>query len=87
MGLAERDAPRDGVTVLAAESELAMGLESVRFGLQVWGPGLHVRLVLVRDEPGDVARSLRRRCGGRGNRRRCGWRGRWRRGCRSRTGM
>ncbi len=58
MGLAERDSPRDGVTVLAAESELAMGLESVRFGLQVWGPGLHVRLVVVRDEPVDVAREF-----------------------------
>ena len=54
MGLAETAAPRDGVTVLAAESELAAGLESVRFLLQVWGPGLHVRLVLVRDEPMDV---------------------------------
>lgn len=58
MGLAERDPPRDGVTVLAAESELAMGLESVRFGLQVWGPGLHVRLVVVRDEPEDVRREF-----------------------------
>ncbi len=58
MGLAERDPPRDGVTVLAAESELALGLESVRFGLQVWGPGLHVRLVVVRDEPEDVRREF-----------------------------
>ena len=55
MGLMETAAPRDGVTVLAAESELAMGLESVRFLLQVWGPGLHVRLVMVRNEPGDVS--------------------------------
>ena len=58
MGLAERDSPRDGVTVLAAEAELAAGVESVRFLLQVWGPGLHVRLVLVRDEPGDVAKEF-----------------------------
>ena len=58
MGLAEAAAPRDGVTVLAAESELAAGLESVRFLLQVWGPGLHVRLVLVRDEPEDVRREF-----------------------------
>ncbi len=58
MGLAETAAPRDGVTVLAAESELAAGLESVRFLLQVWGPGLHVRLVLVRDEPVDVRREF-----------------------------
>ena len=58
MGLAERDPPRDGVTVVTAESELAMGLESVRFGLQVWGPGLHVRLVVVRDEPVDVAKEF-----------------------------
>ncbi len=58
MGLAERGSPRDGVTVLAAEDELAMGLESVRFLLQVWGPGLHVRLVLVRDAPVDVAREF-----------------------------
>ena len=35
-----------------------MGLESVRFGLQVWGPGLHVRLVVVRDETVDVAREF-----------------------------
>jgi hypothetical protein len=42
------------VTVVAAESELAMGIESVRFVLQVWGPGLHVRLVVVRDEPVEV---------------------------------
>ena len=54
MGLAETAAPRDGATVLAAESELDAGLESIRFLLQVWGPGLHVRLVLVRDEPEDV---------------------------------
>lgn len=58
MGLAERDPPRDGVTVLAAESELAMGLESVRFGLQVWGPGLHVRLVMLRDEVVDVSKEF-----------------------------
>ncbi len=58
MGLAETAAPRDGVTVLVAETELAAGLESVRFGLQVWGPGLHVRLVQVRDEPGDVRREF-----------------------------
>ena len=58
MGLAERDSPRDGVTVVAAESELAMGLESVRFGLQVWGPGLHLRLVVVRDEPEDVSKEF-----------------------------
>ena len=58
MGLAETAAPRDGVTVLVAETELAAGLESVRFGLQVWGPGLHVRLVLVRDEPVDVRREF-----------------------------
>ena len=58
MGLAETAAPRDGVTVLVAETELAAGLESVRFGLQVWGPGLHVRLVLVRDEPEDVRREF-----------------------------
>ncbi len=55
MGLAERAAPRDGVTVLAAEEELAAGVESVRFLLQVWGPGLHVRLVLVRDAPVEVS--------------------------------
>ena len=55
MGLMETAAPRDGVTVMAAASELAAGLESVRFLLQVWGPGLHVRLVLVRDEPADVS--------------------------------
>ena len=54
MGLAEAAPPRDGVTVLVAEPELAAGLESVRFLLQVWGPGLHVRLVQVRDEPMDV---------------------------------
>ena len=58
MGLAEAAPPRDGVTVLAAEAELAAGVESVRFLLQVWGPGLHVRLVLVRDEPGDVAKEF-----------------------------
>ena len=58
MGLAEAAPPRDGVTVLAAEAELAAGVESVRFLLQVWGPGLHVRLVLVRDEPGDVSREF-----------------------------
>ena len=58
MGLAEAAPPRDGVTVLAAEAELVAGVESVRFLLQVWGPGLHVRLVLVRDEPGDVAREF-----------------------------
>ena len=58
MGLAERDSPRDGVTVVAAESELAMGIESVRFVLQVWGPGLHVRLVVVRDEPVEVAKEF-----------------------------
>ena len=55
MGLMETAAPRDGVTVLAAESELAAGLESVRLLLQVRGPGLHVRLVMVRNEPGDVS--------------------------------
>lgn len=55
MGLMETAAPRDGVTVLAAEEELAAGLESVRLLLQVWGPGLHVRLVLVRDGPADVS--------------------------------
>ena len=54
MGLAETAAPRDGVTVLVADTELAAGLESIRFLLQVWGPGLHVRLVLVRDEAMDV---------------------------------
>ena len=58
MGLAEAAAPRDGVTVLAAESEMAAGLESVRFLLQVWGPGLHVRLVQVHDEPVDVRREF-----------------------------
>ena len=58
MGLAERGSPRDGVTVLAAEEELAAGLESVRFLLQVWGPGLHVRLVLVRDAPVDVSKEF-----------------------------
>ena len=58
MGLAETAAPRDGVTVLVAESELAAGLESVRFLLQVWGPGLHVRLVQVRDELVDVRREF-----------------------------
>ncbi len=58
MGLMETAAPRDGVTVLASESELAAGLESVRFLLQVWGPGLHVRLVLVRDEAADVRREF-----------------------------
>ena len=77
MGLAETAAPRDGVTVLVADTELAAGLESIRFLLQVWGPGLHVRLVLVRDEAGMCAGSLRRRCGGRNGRRRCGWLGRW----------
>jgi len=54
----ETAAPRDGVTVLASEAELAAGLESVRFLLQVWGPGLHVRLVLVRDEPADVSKEF-----------------------------
>jgi len=44
--------------VLAAEAELAAGLESVRLLLQVWGPGLHVRLVLVRDEPADVSKEF-----------------------------
>ena len=58
MGLAERGSPRDGVTVLAAEEELGAGLESVRFLLQVWGPGLHVRLVLVRDAPVDVSKEF-----------------------------
>ncbi len=58
MGLAERDPPRDGMTVVAAESELALGLESVRLGLQVWGPGLHLRLVVVRDEAVDVSREF-----------------------------
>ena len=58
MGLAERDPPRDGVTVLATESELALGLESVRLGLQVWGPGLHMRLVVGRDEPEGVSREF-----------------------------
>ena len=58
MGLMETAAPRDGVTVLAAASELAAGLESVRFLLQVWGPGLHVRLVLVRDEAADVSKEF-----------------------------
>ncbi len=58
MGLMETAAPRDGVTVLAAETELAAGLESVRFLLQVWGPGLHVRLVMVRDEPSDVSKEF-----------------------------
>ena len=78
MGLAETAAPRDGVTVLVADTELAAGLESIRFLLQVWGPGLHVRLVLVRDEAMDVRQGVsRRRCGGRNGRRRCGWLGRW----------
>ena len=54
MGLAEAAPPRDGVTVLVAERELAAGLESVRFLLQIWGPGLHVRLVLVREAPMNV---------------------------------
>ena len=58
MGLMETAAPRDGVTVVAAEEELATGLESVRFVLQVWGPGLHVRLVMVRNEPGDVSKEF-----------------------------
>jgi len=55
MGLMETAAPLDGVTVLAAEEELAAGVESVRFLLQIWGPGLHVRLVLVRDAPVEVS--------------------------------
>ena len=59
MGLAETAAPRDGVTVLVAETELAAGLESIRFLLQVWGPALHVRLVLVRDEAMDVRQEVR----------------------------
>ena len=58
MGLMEKTSPRDGVTVLAAESELSAGLESVRLLLQVWGPGLHVRLVMVRNEPGDVSKEF-----------------------------
>ena len=58
LGLAESPPPRDGVTVLAAESELAAGLESVRFSLQVWGPRLHVRLVLVCDRALEVRLEL-----------------------------
>ncbi len=58
MGLAETAAPRDGVTVLVAERELAAGMESIRFLLQIWGTGPHVRLVLVRDEPADVRREF-----------------------------
>ncbi len=58
IGLGQAAAPRDGGTVLAMEAELTAALESVRFMLQVWGPGAAVRLVVARRAPQDPRRDF-----------------------------